>query len=108
MSAAGVVAQVLLWLGVLAQLLCCLGTWWLRDVFDSLHFAAAGSTVGPVLIGTAVAILGTGSVSGTVETVAACALLLAVNPLLTHATARAARRASGDGTAPDAADAPEG
>jgi monovalent cation/proton antiporter MnhG/PhaG subunit len=90
-SAPDVLARVLLAAGVLAQLLCCVGLWWMRDVFDRLHYAAAGTTAGPVLIGASVAITGFSSPSGTVQTLAALAFLLVLNPLLVHATARAAR-----------------
>lgn len=92
MSAARVTAQVLLAAGVLAQLVCCVGVWWMRDVFDRLHYAAAGTTAGPVLIGVSVALTGFSSPSGTVQALAALAFLVVLNPLLVHATARAARR----------------
>ncbi|WP_324788266.1 monovalent cation/H(+) antiporter subunit G [Streptomyces sp. H51] len=91
MSATRVAADVALAAGVLAQLVCCVGVWWMRDVFDRLHFAAAGSTVGPVLIGVSVALTGFSSPSGTVQALAATAFLVLLNPVLTHATARAAR-----------------
>lgn len=42
MSATTLVADVLLGAGVLAELVCCLGVVWMRDVFDRLHFSAAG------------------------------------------------------------------
>ncbi|TQJ91258.1 monovalent cation/H(+) antiporter subunit G [Streptomyces sp. SLBN-31] len=92
MNAVRVAADATLAAGVLAQLVCCLGVWWMRDVFDRLHFAAAGTTVGPVLIGVSVALTGFSSVSGTVQALAAVAFLVVLNPVLTHATGRAARR----------------
>ncbi|MFF9408100.1 monovalent cation/H(+) antiporter subunit G [Streptomyces anandii] len=92
MSAAHVVADIALAAGVVAQLACCLGVWWMRDVFDRLHFSAAGTTLGPLLIGVSVAITGFSSLSGTVQALAAIALLVLLNPVLTHATGRAARR----------------
>lgn len=92
MTPAQLAAQVLLWTGIAAELVCCLGLWWMRDVFDRLHFAAAGTSVGPVLIGVSAALNGTGSLSATVEAVTATLVLLLVSPLLTHATGRAARR----------------
>lgn len=66
MTAAQLAALVLLWSGVASELICCLGLWWMRDVFDRLHFAAAATSVGPVLIGVSAAVTGTGSLSGTV------------------------------------------
>jgi uncharacterized MnhB-related membrane protein len=53
----------------------------MRDVFDRLHFAAAGTLAGPVLIGVAVALTGFSSPSGTVQTLAALAFLVLVDPL---------------------------
>lgn len=92
MSAAQVVAQLLLWAGVAAEFVCCIGVWWMRDVFDRLHYAAGAATMGPLLIGVSVVISGAGSLSGTVEAVTAVAVLLLGGPLITHATGRAARR----------------
>ncbi|NKZ03118.1 monovalent cation/H(+) antiporter subunit G [Actinomadura latina] len=93
MSAAELAAQALLWTGVAAQLVSCAGVWWMRDVFDRLHYTAASTAVGPVLIGTSVVVTGgAGGVSGTVEVVTACAVLLLLSPVVTHAVGRAARR----------------
>ncbi|WP_306187308.1 MULTISPECIES: monovalent cation/H(+) antiporter subunit G [unclassified Streptomyces] len=91
MSAARVASDVALATGVAAQLVCCVGVWWMRDVFDRLHFAAAGTTVGPVLIGVSVALSPFSSPSGTVQALAALLFLVVLNPVLTHATGRAAR-----------------
>lgn len=92
MSAAELAAQVLLWAGVAAQLVCCVGVWWMRDVFDRLHYAAAATGVGPVLVGGSVVVSGgAGSVSGTVEAITAIAVVVLGGPLCTHAIGRAAR-----------------
>lgn len=107
MTAAELCAQVLLWVGVATQLVCCIGVWWMRDVFDRLHFAAAASGVGPVLLGGAVALTGTGSLSGTVQAVTAAAVLVLLNPLLTHATGRAARQLLHDDIGPKPEDREE-
>lgn len=101
MTAAHLAAQVLLWTGVAAEGICCVGVWWMRDVFDRLHYAAAATSAGPVLIGISAAITGAGSLSGTVEAVTAMAVLLLVNPVVTHATGRAARRLLYDDLGPD-------
>ena len=92
MTAAQLVAQVLLWAGIAAEVICCVGVWWMRDVFDRLHYAAASTSAGPVLIGASAAITGAGSLSATAAAVTAAAVLLLVNPVVTHATGRAARR----------------
>jgi monovalent cation/proton antiporter MnhG/PhaG subunit len=91
-SVAEAAARALLVMGVAAELVCCVGVWWMRDVFDRLHFSAAGTTLGPVLIGVSVVLTGFSSLSGTVQSVAAVVFLLVLNPVLTHSTARAARR----------------
>ena len=92
MTAGQWVAQVLLWAGVAAEVVCCIGLGWMRTVFDRLHYAAAATTLGPVLIGISAAVSGAGSTSGTLEVATAAAVLLLVNPLVTHATARTARQ----------------
>ena len=85
-------AQVLLLLGVLAELVCVAGVLWMRDVFDRLHFAAAGTTVGPVLVAAAVVLAGLSTTSALVQCLTALMVLLVMNPLQTHVTARALRR----------------
>jgi monovalent cation/proton antiporter MnhG/PhaG subunit len=84
------VAELLVTAGVAAQLICVVGVCWLRDAFDALHFAAAGSTLGPVLIGAAVVVAGFSSPAATIQCVVALVLLVALNPVLTHVTARLA------------------
>lgn len=97
-------AQVLLWAGVAAEVVSCIGLGWMRDVFDRLHYAAGATTLGPVLIGISAAISGAGSASGTLEVAAAAAVLLLVNPLVTHALARTARQLVFDDVGPRAED----
>jgi len=82
---------VFLGLGVGCQLVCCLGVVAMRSTFDRLHFAGAGTTLGPVFVGTAVLIRESVSAGG-LETIATVALLFLLNPVLTVATARAAQR----------------
>jgi multisubunit Na+/H+ antiporter MnhG subunit len=90
-SAHDVVVDVLLVLGVACQLVCCLGVALMRTPYDRLHYAAAGTTFGPVLVGGA--ILADESVSAAgLETIATVLLLFLLNSALTIATARAARR----------------
>jgi monovalent cation/proton antiporter MnhG/PhaG subunit len=80
--------------GVGCQIVCCLGVVVMRNVFDRLHYAAAGTTLGPVAIGAAVLIRESVSAGG-LQTIATVALLFLLNPVLTIATARAARRLEG-------------
>ena len=91
MSAVDIAATVLLWAGVIAELVCVLGLVWMRDAFDELHYVAAATTAGPVLIATAAGLTGFSSLAGTTEVVTACAALFVLNPVLTSATGRAGR-----------------
>src|ERR671923_161488 len=72
-------------------LVCCVGIVAARDAFARLHYSAAASTLGPVLVAIAIAVE-----EGVRSTAAAAALVVAVflllgNPAVTIATARAAR-----------------
>jgi monovalent cation/proton antiporter MnhG/PhaG subunit len=93
-----VLVDVLVGLGVAAELVCCVGVLVMRDVFDRLHYAAAGTTVGPFLILAAV-LVREGLSSQGLQAIAAVALLFLVNPALVTATARAARRIDYGGVA---------
>jgi monovalent cation/proton antiporter MnhG/PhaG subunit len=84
--------DVLLAAGVVAQLVCCLGVLLARTAFDRLHYAGAGSTVGPILIMVAILILH-GSASEDLQTIAAVLVLVIASPVAVHALARAARQA---------------
>jgi multicomponent Na+:H+ antiporter subunit G len=84
------VVDILLTVGVAAELLCCLGVAVMRTTYDRLHYTAAGTTVGPFCILAAVLVReGFGQVG--LDTIAAVTLLFLVGPLVIHATARAAR-----------------
>lgn len=91
MTARDVLVDLLLGLGVGCQVICCVGVVAMRSAFDRLHYAAAGTTLGPVFIGAAVMVRESVSAAG-LETIATVALLFLLNPVLTIATARAARR----------------
>jgi len=86
-----ILVDVLLALGVAAQLTCALGVALTRNVFDRLHFAAAGTTLGPFLILTAL-LIRVGFTSQGLQALVAVLLLFLANPALLNATARAARR----------------
>jgi monovalent cation/proton antiporter MnhG/PhaG subunit len=90
-SARDLIVDLLLVLGIGAELVCCLGVVVMRNVFDRLHYGAAATTVGPILIGAAVLVRESVSSAG-LETIATVALLFLLNPVVETATARAARR----------------
>jgi monovalent cation/proton antiporter MnhG/PhaG subunit len=90
-TARDLIVDVLLALGVGAQLICCLGVLLMRNAFDRLHYSSAATTVGPVLIGAAVMVRESVSAGG-LETIAIVSLLFLLNPVVEIATARAAHR----------------
>ena len=89
MSVREAVEWTLLALGVGVGLVCSLGVLLARDVFDRLHFAAAGVVAGPP-IAAAVAVRHSFS-QPTLDAVLVALILLVIGPLLTIAIARAAR-----------------
>ena len=91
MTVRDVLVDVFLVLGVGCQLVCCIGVVAARGTLDRLHFAGAGTTLGPVFVGVAVLVRESVSAGG-LETIATVALLFLLNPVVTIATARAAQR----------------
>jgi multicomponent Na+:H+ antiporter subunit G len=85
-----VIVAVLLGFGVAAALLSCVGVLVMRNALDRLHFTAPASTVSPVLFALAVLVEEPLSSAG-VKAVLVAALIIVTTPVLTHATARAAR-----------------
>lgn len=83
--------DVLLGLGVGAELICVAGVLVMRTTFDRLHFAAAATTV-PAFLVLVAALVREHLSSGGLQAIAAVGLLFVLNPALVIATARAARR----------------
>ncbi|MEA2244686.1 MAG: multicomponent Na+:H+ antiporter subunit, partial [Solirubrobacteraceae bacterium] len=81
---------VLLGLGVATVLLSSVGMLLMHDALDRLHFTAPASTVCPVVFAAAVLVEEPLSSAG-VKAVLVALLVLVTTPVLTHATARAAR-----------------
>ena len=48
--------DVLVWGGVAAELVCCLGLLWMRTAIDRLHYVGAAATLGPAHIAAAVCV----------------------------------------------------
>ena len=86
-----VAVDVLLALGVAAQLLACAGLAVMRTSADRLHYASAGYSVGPLCILAAVLVREHASTSAW-EAVAAVLVLVLAGPVVVHATARLVRR----------------
>jgi monovalent cation/proton antiporter MnhG/PhaG subunit len=91
MHAADVAVDVLLALGVAAELLCVAGVVVMRTTLDRLHYAAACTTVPAFLILAAI-LVREHLTSGGIEAIAAVALLFVLNPAVVITTARAAHR----------------
>jgi monovalent cation/proton antiporter MnhG/PhaG subunit len=91
MHASDLAVDVLLAIGVAAELLCVAGVLVMRTTLDRLHYAAAATTVPAFLVLLAVLVREHLS-SGGLEAIAAIGLLFLLNPALVIATARAARR----------------
>jgi multicomponent Na+:H+ antiporter subunit G len=90
MSPRGVVVAVLLVIGVVVVLGSVLGVIVMRDAYDRLHYTAPASTLGSIAIATAVVVRESLSQAG-IKALLVALVLLVTNPVLTHATARAAR-----------------
>lgn len=91
MHGADLAVDVLLALGVAADLVCVAGVVVMRTTLDRLHYAAAATTVPAFLILAAVLVREHLSAGG-IEAIAAVALLFLLNPALVITTARAVRR----------------
>ena len=91
MSAHEIAVHVLVWTAVATELVCCVGIVAARNALARLHYAAASSTLGPILVAVAIAVEeGVRSVAASAALVVAVLLLLG-SPAVTIATARAAR-----------------
>lgn len=89
MTARHVFTDVFLWLGVGLELIACLGVLVMRGTFERLHFSSPG-ILGAVCIAAAVVIKDSFSLIGDKAILIAVFVLIG-SPILTHATARAAR-----------------
>jgi monovalent cation/proton antiporter MnhG/PhaG subunit len=82
--------DVLLALGVTAELLCCVGLVVMRTTADRLHYVSAAYTVGPFFVLAALLVREQLSQIG-LDSLAAVFLLFLIGPIVTHATARVLR-----------------
>jgi len=90
MSPRGLLVAVLLVVGVGVTLASCVGVLVMRDAYDRLHYTAPATTIAPLAIAAAIVLEERLSAAGVKALLVALALLV-TNPVLTHATARAAR-----------------
>jgi multisubunit Na+/H+ antiporter MnhG subunit len=89
MSAAHLVASILLWSGVGLELVAVLGTCVMRDVFDRLHYVSLAG-FGGLIIGAAILVQESFSLLGD-KALATGVVMAALSPVLGHATARSLR-----------------
>jgi monovalent cation/proton antiporter MnhG/PhaG subunit len=82
-----VAVDILLTLGVAAELLCCIGVVVMRTTADRLHYVSGGFTVGPFLILAALLVREQLSQIG-LDSIAAVVLLFLIGPVVIHATGR--------------------
>jgi multicomponent Na+:H+ antiporter subunit G len=90
MSPRGILVAALLVVGVGVTLASCVGVLVMRDAYDRLHYTAPATTIAPLAIAAAIVLQEGLSAAGIKALLVAMALLV-TNPVLTHATARAAR-----------------
>jgi multicomponent Na+:H+ antiporter subunit G len=85
-----VVVAILLAIGVAAQLTGVVGVLAARNVYDRLHFTGPASIFGPLALALAI-VLDEGPVSQAgLKSMLVALLVLSLNPILVHASARAA------------------
>ena len=84
-----VAVAILLTVGVGVQLWSCLGVLVMRNALDRLHFTGPATAIGPVAIAVAIIVRESLSTMG-VKAVLVAVILFVTNPVLTHATGRAA------------------
>lgn len=85
-----IAADVLLVLGVSIELMCCLGTLVMPTVFDRLHYLGPATVLAPLCFAGAVLLEEALSTAG-IKAILVAAVLAGTGPVMTHATARAAR-----------------
>jgi multicomponent Na+:H+ antiporter subunit G len=85
-----VLVVLLLAVGIAVVVLSCAGILVSEDVFDKLHYVTPASTIAPLCFAAAIVLEEGFAVAG-IKALAVAALLLITSPVLSHATARAAR-----------------
>ena len=90
MSPRGIAVAVLLVAGVGIELGCVVGVLVMRSAYDRLHYTAPATALGPLAIAAAIVVRESFNQAG-IKAVLVAVVLLLTNPVLTHATARAAR-----------------
>ena len=90
MTLRSVVEAVLLSVVVLSCWLGCLGMYRMREPMQALHYISFPACIGSVALAAAV-FLRTGNSQASSKTLLICVVMLGINSVVTHATARAFR-----------------
>ena len=90
MSASIIAVEVFLGIAVVMTWLCCLGILLMPTFYERLHYLAIVTTISAFSILIAV-VIQEGWGQATLKTIFVCLVLLLINAVVTHATARAAR-----------------
>ena len=90
MSLRELAVSALLVVGVGVTLASCVGVLVMRNAYDRLHYSAPATTIAPLAIAAAVVLEERLSAAG-IKAVLVAVVLAVTNPVLGHATARAAR-----------------
>jgi multisubunit Na+/H+ antiporter MnhG subunit len=90
MTAATLAVEVLLWFAVAVAWISCLGMLLMKGVFEKLHYLAPVATVSMFAILAAV-VVEEGAGQAAMKTILIAVVLLLINAVVTHATARAHR-----------------
>ena len=90
MNALRLFTMLLLWSGVLVMLLSCVGLLRAQNVYDRLHFLGPPTVLALPLVCAAV-VLGPVTAPDRIKAGLVAGAVFAISPVLTHATARAAR-----------------
>jgi monovalent cation/proton antiporter MnhG/PhaG subunit len=85
-----VVAAVSIGLGIALILICCAGVLLMDDVFDKLHYLTPASVASPFLIALGILVHESFAVQS-LKAMLVAFLFVLTSPILSHATARAAR-----------------
>ena len=93
MASNDLAVDVLLVLAVVGEVLCVLGLVASRSAIDKLHYAGAASTVPSLLIAAAVVVKERGS-QPAINAIVVAVLVLVLGSVVSHMTARLARRRS--------------
>ena len=82
--------NILLWIAVVIGVLSAVGILIMRDFYQRLHYLGPPSTLSIVLVAAAI-VVQEGASQATTKAILSAVALAIINPVVTHAMARAAR-----------------